>query len=88
MPPSIELEGCEVIFPHSVFFGDDGKPAFICQTDKDGKLMSVSQQNKLGLQEIRQKFSLLVRERKTETTSFVHKLKGKIVDETQQQNVS
>ena len=63
LPPSLELEGCEVIFPHSAFFGDEGKPAFICQTDQDGKLVSITQQNKLALQEIRQSFSGFVRKR-------------------------
>ena len=37
LPPSPDLEGCEVKFPDSVFF-QYGKPAFIAMTDKEGKL--------------------------------------------------
>ena len=53
LPHSLELEGCEVLFPDSVFFGEDGKPAFIARTDREGKLYSVWQPSKLGLQDIR-----------------------------------
>ena len=82
LPPSIDLEGCEILFPESVFFGGDthiqekkedredpmnGKPIFIAKTDKDGKMISITQQSKLGLGDIRQKFSVLVRERKADT---------------------
>lgn len=64
LPPSIDLEGCEILFPESVFFGGEirkderedpmnGKPLFIAKTDKDGKMISITQQSKLGLGEIR-----------------------------------
>ena len=39
LPPTLDLEGCEIKFPDSVFFGDDGKPIFIAKTDKDGKMV-------------------------------------------------
>ena len=39
LPQSTNLEGCEVLFPESVFF-DAGKPYFIAMTDKDGKMKS------------------------------------------------
>jgi hypothetical protein len=45
----------------------NGKPIFIAKTDKDGKMISITQQSKLGLGDIRQKFSVLVRERKADT---------------------
>lgn len=53
LPPSLELDGCEINFPDSVFFDEVGKPAFIAKTDKEGKMYSVWQHNKLGLSEIR-----------------------------------
>ena len=83
LPPSLELEGCEVIFPHSAFFGDEGKPAFICQTDQDGKLVSITQQNKLALQEIRQSFSGFVRKRKEQTVTFLQKLSKNVEGDNQ-----
>ena len=51
-----------------MFFAN-GKPQFIAKNDKEGCLMLVSQASKLALQEIRQKFSTIVRERKKETGS-------------------
>jgi len=53
LPPSLDLEGCEVLFPDSIFFGEDGKPMFLAKTDKDGKMSSINQPNKLGLSELR-----------------------------------
>jgi hypothetical protein len=40
LPPSLDLEGCELLFPETVFFGDD-KPIFIAKTDKDGKMFEI-----------------------------------------------
>ena len=77
LPPSPDLEGCEVQFPDSVFMGDEGKPIFIAKTDKEGKLVSITQSNKLGLTEIRQKFAVIVRERKQETKNFFQHLMQK-----------
>lgn len=42
LPPSIDVEGCEVLIPESVFFGDDGRPLFIVKTDKDGKISAIT----------------------------------------------
>jgi len=53
LPPTLDLEGCDIKFPDSVFFGDDGKPIFIAKTDKDGKMVSITQSSKLGLSDIR-----------------------------------
>lgn len=69
LPPTLDLEGCEIKFPDSVFFGEDGKPVFIAKTDKDGKMVQITQASKLGLSDIRQKFSTLVAERKADTTT-------------------
>ena len=52
--PSLDMEGCECLLPDTAFFGDDGKPLFIAKTDsKTGKIISISAQNRLGLQDIR-----------------------------------
>jgi len=53
LPTSFDLDGCEIKFPDSVFFGDDGKPVFIAKTDKDGKMVQITQSSKLGLSDIR-----------------------------------
>ena len=53
--PTNDVEGCECIFPDSVFFGEDGKPMFVARSDARGRMVAVT--NRLGLQEIRQKFS-------------------------------
>jgi hypothetical protein len=37
LPPSVDLEGCEVLFPDSLFFGDDGAAMFIARS-QDCKL--------------------------------------------------
>lgn len=63
LPQTIDLEGCEIRLPETAFFGDDGKPLFVAKTDKDGKLTSVNQTNKLQLINIRQTFSNIVSER-------------------------
>jgi hypothetical protein len=49
LPPkdTFDLEGCEIRFPDTAFFGADGKPTVIVKTDKDGKLSQTSQANKL-----------------------------------------
>jgi hypothetical protein len=53
--PSPEMEGCDCLFPDTVFFSEDGKPSFIAKSDKNDKLTAVT--NRLGLSDIRQKFS-------------------------------
>lgn len=72
MSPSSEVEGCECLFPDSVFFSEDGKPTFITKCDKNDKLSAVT--NRLGLSDIRQKFSQIWRERKKETKPFIVKV--------------
>lgn len=67
LPPSLDLEGCEILFPDSLFFDDSGKAAFVAKTDKEGKMLCMNQPNKMGLNDIRQKFSALVRDRKADT---------------------
>ena len=43
LPPSIDLEGCEVQFPDSLFFKEDGQPSFIAKTEPhDGKIVMIS----------------------------------------------
>ena len=39
LPPSTNLEGCEIKIPESVFF-DGGKPVFIAMTGPDKKMKS------------------------------------------------
>jgi hypothetical protein len=46
LPPNADLEGCEVLFPDSVFFGDDGYALFIARS-LDLKLNSTTYNNKL-----------------------------------------
>ena len=70
--PSSDVEGCECIFPDSAFFGEDGKPIFVAKSDGRGRMAAVT--HRLGLQEIRQKFSAQVRERKKEVKPFLVKL--------------
>ena len=53
LPPSLDLEGCEIRFPDTVFFGDTDKPLFIAKTDKDGKMIKIEQTNKLLLTKIK-----------------------------------
>lgn len=72
MSPSSEMEGCSCLFPDSVFFGEDGKPSFIAKSDKNDKLSTVT--NRLGLSDIRQKFSVIWRDRKKETKTFLVKV--------------
>lgn len=68
----MDLEGCEVQFPDSLFFTEDGKPDFIAKTDKEGKITAIKDPKKLEkLLEIRTKFSHLVRERKSETKTLL-----------------
>ena len=61
------MEGCEIKFPDSAFFREDGKPMFIARTDKDGKMISDFKQSSLQLNSIRQKFFEIVRDRKNES---------------------
>ena len=68
LPPNDKLKGCQVLFPDTVFFVG-GKPHFISKNDREGYLTTVT--HHLGLQEIRQRFSTLVRERKKETERIV-----------------
>ena len=49
--PNSEMEGCECLFPDSVFFGEDGKPSFIAKSDKNDKMTQVTKN--LSLQDIR-----------------------------------
>lgn len=70
LPPNEKVKGCQVLFPDTVFFGH-GKPQFIAKCDREGCLMIIQQQSKLALQDIRQKFSTIVRERKKETQPIV-----------------
>ena len=41
--PTLDLEGCEIWFPDTVFFieGEYCKPDYIGRTDKDGKFTTV-----------------------------------------------
>ena len=32
--PTSEVDGCECLFPDSVFFGEDGKPLFVAKSDR------------------------------------------------------
>ena len=49
-PPTLDLEGCEIMFPDTVFFLEgDGRPDYWGKTDKDGKFVSIKQQSKLNL---------------------------------------
>ena len=77
-PPSIDLEGCEVIFPDSLFFQEDGKPDYWGKTDYNGKFMSIRNQNKLGLSDIRSKFAVIARGRQEETRTFAQRLTDKL----------
>lgn len=69
-PSSDKIKGAQILFPDTVFF-EEGKPAFIARIDKEGCLVKVTQASKLGLQEIRQRFSTIVRERKRETSLYI-----------------
>ena len=53
IPESMDLEGCEIKMPETVFF-QEGKPLFIAQTEKDGKM---SKHNKWDCKAIRLKFT-------------------------------
>lgn len=82
LPPSLDLEGCELKFPDSVFFGEDGKPQFIAKTDKDGKMICVNQPNRLTTTDIRTKFSKTVtEERRNETKTIQQELAEKLQQE-------
>lgn len=64
LAPSIDLEGCECLFPDTLFFTEEGKPDFWAKTDKDGKISAIKDPKKLEkLPEIRTKFSLVSRDR-------------------------
>lgn len=62
---SDKIKGAQILFPDTVFF-EDGKPSFIAKVDKEGCMIKITQPSKLGLQDIRQKFSQLVRDRRKE----------------------
>ena len=51
--PTPDMDSCEVLFIDTVFFGDEGKPVNIIKTDKEGKLSSTTQANKLVPNDIR-----------------------------------
>lgn len=53
--PTSEVDGCECIFPDSVFFGEDGKPMFVAKSDRNDKM--TSQTHRLGLQDVRQRLA-------------------------------
>jgi len=58
LAPSIDLEGCECLFPDSLFFTEEGKPDFWAKTDKDGKISAIKDPKKLEkLPDIRTKLS-------------------------------
>lgn len=69
-PNSDKIKGAQILFPDTVFF-EDGKPLFIARIDKDGCLTKISQASKLSLQEVRQKFSQIVRDRRKETQLLI-----------------
>ena len=47
LAPSIDLEGCECLFPDALFFTEDGKTDFVAKTDKDGKISAIKDPKKL-----------------------------------------
>jgi len=47
LAPSIDLEGCDVLFPDTLFFTEEGKPDFWAKTDKDGKISAIKEPKKL-----------------------------------------
>lgn len=65
LPPSpgVDLEGCEIRFPDTAFFAEDGKPGLHARMDKDGKLSQVAQTNKLTLNAMNFDLVKIVRER-------------------------
>lgn len=80
--PTPDMDSCEIHFIDTVFFGDEGKPVNIIKTDKEGKLSSTTQANKLVPNDIRQKFSSIWKDRKNETKNFVQvKLAEEIANE-------
>jgi len=57
LAPSIDLEGCECLFPDALFLTEEGKPDYIAKTDKDGKISAIKDAKKLEkLTDIRHKF--------------------------------
>ena len=67
LPPSDRVEGCPLVFTDTAFFDVKGRVAEIIKTDKDGLLMTIRNEAKLNLQEMRRSFSIIVRERRKET---------------------
>ena len=64
LAPSLDLEGCECLFPDALFFTDDGKADFVAKTDKDGKLSAIKDPKKLEkLTDLRHKFQAIALER-------------------------
>ena len=79
-----KIKGAQILFPDTVFF-DEGKPSFIARVDKDGCLFKITQSSKIALQEIRQKFSQIVRDRRKEAGLFMFN-QGIISSLTQKQS--
>ena len=50
-PGTNDVEGCECLFPDSVFFGVDGKPLFVAKSDRNDRMIAVT--HRLGLSDIR-----------------------------------
>lgn len=69
MPIDNNFEGCEVLFPDSVFFNEDGTAEFIAKS-VDGKLTKVVYPNKMkDLVHIRSKLTTAYRTRQKNTIS-------------------
>lgn len=70
MPIDHNFEGCEVLFPDSVFFNVDGLAEFIAKS-VDGKLTKVIYPNKMkDLVHIRSKLTTAYRARQKNTVSY------------------
>ena len=77
LAPSIDLEGCECLFPDALFFTEDGKTDFVAKTDKDGKISAIKDPKKLEkLTDLRHKFQAIAHDRvkKADTITLVQKL--------------
>lgn len=53
----LNQESCEIKFPDSIFFDEEGKAMFIARTGKNGKICKVTDPKQLKLANMRQKFS-------------------------------
>jgi hypothetical protein len=67
LPPSERIEGCPLVFPDTAFFDSKGRVTEIIRTDKEGLLVSIRNETKLNLQDLRRSFSIIVRERRKES---------------------